>query len=262
MTALARLPWPEQKDAAVPSAPLPDAVDADLALGRTIYQRVHERLRNEILAGRIPPGGRLKIADLARRYGLSQMPVREALQQLQGEGLVILSPNRGARVRAMDASFIRSLFDIREALEGFLTCQAASRVTPALIEQLRGIQRRYDAAVEAGELRACGPLNREFHETILRATGNEEAVRLLNQHTALIVALRGRAGYAPGRLATIRQEHWALIEALARGDGAAAQRIHAVHVRSAAEDMLAMLRSTAPVLLPERRTEAGLAGPA
>ncbi|MDJ0388889.1 GntR family transcriptional regulator [Roseomonas sp. E05] len=240
------------------SAPPPEAAETDLALGRTIYQRVHERLRNDILAGRIPPGGRLKIADIARRHGLSQMPVREALQQLQGEGLVILSPNRGARVRAMDAAFIRSLFDIREALEGFLTRQAAACLTPALIEQLRGLQRRYDAAVESGDLRACSPLNREFHEAILRATGNHEAIRLLNQHTALIAALRGRAGYAPGRLATIRQEHWALIEALERGDGAAAQRVHAAHVRRAAEDMLAMLRAAAPVLLPEARTRAGL----
>ncbi|WP_160937207.1 GntR family transcriptional regulator [Teichococcus coralli] len=244
----------------MPSAPLPDAAEADPALGRTIYQRVHERLRNDILAGRIPPGGRLKIAELARLYGLSQMPVREALQQLQGEGLVILSPNRGARVRAMDAAFIRSLFDIREALEGFLTRQAATRVTPAVIEQLRGIQRRYDAAVESGELRACSALNRAFHEAILRAAGNAEAIRLLNQHTALIIALRGRAGYAPGRLAAIRQEHWALVEALARGDGAAAQRIHAAHVRRAAADMLAMLRATAPAgcdATPTARRAAG-----
>jgi len=250
----------------VPSATTPETAEADLTLGRTIYQRVHERLRNDILAGRIPPGGRLKIADLARRYGLSQMPVREALQQLQGEGLVILSPNRGASVRRMDAAFIRSLFDIREALEGHLTRQAAAHVTPALLERLRGLQRRYDAAVEAGDLQACIPLNRAFHEAILQTTGNDEALRLLNQHTALIAALRARLGYASGRPAIICQEHWALIEALAQGDGEAAQRIHAGHVRRAAEDMLAMLRAAprppASAPLPEARGAAGLTSPA
>jgi DNA-binding GntR family transcriptional regulator len=222
------------------------AEEAELAIGATIYQRVHERIRGDILAGRILPGARLKISDLARRYGLSHMPVREALQQLQGEGLVTLSPNRGASVRRMDAAFIRSLFDIREALEGFLTRQAAEHVRPALLDRLRAIQHRYDAAVEAGELHACIPLNRAFHQEILLASGNEEAIRLLNQHTSLIAALRARVGYAPGRPATIQQEHWALIEALARGDGDAAQRIHATHVRRAAEDMLAMMRNPAP----------------
>lgn len=250
----------------MPSAAPPDAPDADLALGRTIYQRVHERLRNDILAGRIPPGGRLKIADLARRYGLSQMPVREALQQLQGEGLVILAPNRGASVRAMDAAFIRSIFDIREALEGFLTRQAAAHATPPLIERLRGLQRRHDAAMDAGDAQAGIPLNRAFHEAILQTTGNEEALRLLDRHTALIAALRSRVGYAPGRPAIIRQEHWALIEALARGDGEAAQRIHAAHVRRAGEDMLAMLRATLraapPALAPKPRAKAGPAPPA
>jgi DNA-binding GntR family transcriptional regulator len=221
-----------------------EAADAS-ALGSTTYQRVHERIRNDILSGQISPGARLKISELAQRYGLSHMPVREALQQLQGEGLVILSPNRGASVRRMDAGFIRSLFDIREALEGFLTNQAADRVTPDLLDRLRETQRRYDAAVEAGDLHACIPLNRNFHEAILQVTGNEEALRLLSRHTAVISALRARLGYAPDRVAMIQQEHWAILEALARGDGPAAQRIHAAHVRRAADDMLQMMEVAA-----------------
>lgn len=213
----------------------------DLPLGGTIYQRVRDRIRADILAGRIAPGSRLKITDLAERYGLSHMPVREALQQLQGEGLVSLSPNRGASVRRMDAAFIRGLFDIREALEGFLTRQAAGRMTPAVLAALHGLQDRYDAAVASGDLAACIPLNVRFHQTILELTGNEEAIRLLNQHTSLIQALRARVGYAPDRPATIQREHRALLAALSRGDGEAAQRIHALHVRAAAEDMLEML---------------------
>ncbi len=215
------------------------------ALGGTTYQRVRDRIRADILAGKIAPGTRLKISDIAERYGLSHMPVREALQQLQGEGLVQLSPNRGASVRRMDAAFIRSLFDIREALEGFLTRQAAERITPAVMEDLQALQDRYDAAVERGETKACIPLNIAFHRTILQVTGNEEALRLLDQHTSLIMALRSRVGYAPDRPSTIQREHRALLDALARGDGDAAQRIHARHVRSAGDDMLAMLEDAA-----------------
>jgi DNA-binding GntR family transcriptional regulator len=214
----------------------------DPPIGGTTYQRVRDRIRRDIVAGRIAPGARLKIADLALLYGLSQMPVREALQQLQGEGLVTLAPNRGASVRHMDAQFIRNLFDIREALEGFLTHQAAAHATPALIGRLRAIQHRYDELVIADDRLALEPLNRAFHEAILGVTGNVEAIRLLDQHTAIIAVLRSRHGYAPGRLATIQQEHWALIEALEHGDATAAQAIHARHVRHAGDDMLAMMQ--------------------
>jgi DNA-binding GntR family transcriptional regulator len=218
----------------------------DPPMGGTTYQRVRDRIRRDIISGHIAPGSRLKIADLALLYGLSQMPVREALQQLQGEGLVTLSPNRGASVRRMDAQFIRNLFDIREALEGFLTFQAAPRVTPALIDELRTIQHRYDGLVAADDRLALEPVNREFHEAILGVTGNAEAIRLLDQHTAIIGVLRSRHGYAPGRLATIQREHWALLEALERRDAAGAQAIHAAHVRHAGDDMLAMMQRDQP----------------
>ncbi len=214
-------------------------------LGGTTYQRVRDRIRADILSGRIGPGTRLKITDLAGRYGLSHMPVREALQQLQGEGLVTLSPNRGASVRRMDTAFIRGLFDIREALEGFLTRQAAERMTSSTLDRVTAIQRRYDAASEAGDLQACIPLNIEFHRVILSVSGNEEAQRLIAQHTGLIGALRARVGYAPQRPSTIRQEHHALINALTRRDGEAAQRIHALHVRRAGDDMLDRMRAAA-----------------
>jgi DNA-binding GntR family transcriptional regulator len=221
------------------------AATPEFSLRGTSYERVRDRIRSDILAGRIGPGARLKITDLASRYGLSLMPVREALQQLQGEGLVTLSPNRGARVRRMDAAFIRSLFDIREALEGFLTRQAAERMTPAALERIIAIQNRYDRASEAGDVPACIPLNIEFHRTILSVTGNEEAQRLIGQHTDLIGALRARVGYAPLRPSTIRQEHQALVDALSRRDGEAAQRIHALHVRRAGDDMLERMRAAA-----------------
>jgi DNA-binding GntR family transcriptional regulator len=214
---------------------------APLPFGSTIYQRVHECLREDIVAGRLPGGTRLKIADLAARFGLSQMPVREALQQLQGEGLVILSPNRGATVRRMDAEFVRQIFDIREALEGFLTRQAAPRVDPPALARLRAISRRFDEAVAAEDTGAKVRVNLAFHSAIMAVTGNTEALRLLELHTHLIGALRLRFGYRPGRAEQVRREHAALLRALARNDAEEAGRIHDLHIRHARDDMLATL---------------------
>ncbi len=215
-----------------------EADEVALPFGSTVYQRVHERLRADILAGRIAPGARLKIQDLATRYGLSHMPVREALQQLQGEGLVVMAPNRGATVRRMDAQFVRNLFAIREALEGYLTRQAAGLLDAAGIATLKRIQAEMRRAPAGRDPALVARLNRAFHRTIEAATGNDEAIRLLDLHSDLIGALRVRFGYRRGRLQVVLREHDALIDALARGDAEAAGALHDQHIRGARDDML------------------------
>jgi len=212
-----------------------------LPFGSTVYQRVHEHLRAEIVAGRLPPGARLKIQDLAARYGLSHMPVREALQQLQGEGLVVMAPNRGATVRRMDAHFVRNVFAIREALEGYLTRQAATLLGAADLAALRANMAAMRRAKAGADLGAVIRLNRDFHRTIEAATGNDEAMRLLDLHSAVIGALRARFGYRPGRLAHVLREHQELLDALVRRDGAVAQSIHDAHIRGARDDLLRAL---------------------
>ena len=220
----------------------------DLPLASTIMQRVQERLRNDILSGRIAPGTRLKIAEIAQRFGLSHMPVREALQALQGEGLIILSPNRGASVRALDAKLVRNLFGIREALEAHLCGEAAQIIAPAELAELWRLEAAYEASAVERDVPSMIRLNRAFHRQVHVAAGNDEAVRLLDLHAALIGAMRGRFGYAPSRPEAIQAEHRALVEALARRDSSAARSIQAAHVRGARDDMLAMLaREPSPV---------------
>jgi DNA-binding GntR family transcriptional regulator len=220
-------------------------METALPFGSTVYQRVHEQLRTEIISGRLPAGARLKIHDLAARFGLSHMPVREALQHLQGEGLVVMAPNRGATVRRMDAAFVRHLFDIREALEGFLTRQAAPMMDQATLARLRAISDAFDAAGRAGDAAAMVHNNRAFHRAIMEVTGNQEALRLLDLHTYLIGALRTRFGYGPGRAAQTSREHAVLLKALARRDAEAAGRIHDIHIRHARDDLLRVLAEEA-----------------
>ncbi|MEA1911003.1 MAG: GntR family transcriptional regulator [Spirochaetota bacterium] len=79
------------------------------ALSNTIYSRVSDNLRMAIVSGEFDPGERLKMADLITRFGTSQMPIREALQQLQGEGLIKIIPHRGAQVITIDQLFIKNI---------------------------------------------------------------------------------------------------------------------------------------------------------
>ena len=81
----------------------------------------------------MPFGSRLTLEQLASRYSAGHMPIREALRQLQGEGLVVLTPNRGARVRAVDIEFVRNIFDLRMAIAPMLARRAAERIQPEQI---------------------------------------------------------------------------------------------------------------------------------
>ena len=106
---------------------------------------VYELLREEIISGRLEQNCRLKVAELAARYGTSTNPVREALQLLRGEGFVVIEPNRGARVRPIDESFVRDIIEIEVLIEPALTRWFVSIVGHADIERLEAIEAEIEA---------------------------------------------------------------------------------------------------------------------
>lgn len=95
-------------------------------LSNTTYSKVREQLRHDILSNYFAPGARLKILDLVKLYNVSQMPIREALQQLQGEGLVVIEQHKGAYVRHIDKKFVSNIYDVRRVIEVFMTLESRS----------------------------------------------------------------------------------------------------------------------------------------
>src|SRR5690242_6940130 len=106
---------------------------------------IRDRVRDDIVAGKLPFGSRLTLDLLAARYSVGHMPIREALRQLEGEGLVVLAPNRCARVRGVDVRFAENIFDLRIAIEAMLTRRAAERIERAHLARLRTVQSRFEA---------------------------------------------------------------------------------------------------------------------
>jgi DNA-binding GntR family transcriptional regulator len=225
-----------------PAIPLAVEPGAHVTLVTSQYQRVASQLRADIIEGVWRQDARLKVRDLAAHYGISPAPVREALQQLQGEGLVVLEPNRGARVRPIDEQLLINVFDVREALESFLTARFAAAASPHQIAMVKAIQAEHDAATEQSDVAAAFALNRRFHEFINTAARNAEAVEVINRHLGLTRALRLECGFTPARMRTVQQEHHLLIAAFDRGDEALARRIAADHVRSSRDDLVERLR--------------------
>jgi len=206
------------------------------------YRRVADQLRADIVEGRWRADARLKVRDLAAHYGVSPAPIRESLQQLQGEGLVVMEPNRGARVRKIDEQQIINIFDVREALESFLTAKFAGDASPHQIATLEALQAEHDAAVEQDDFVAAFPLNARFHRMINSSARNPEALAVIDRHLGLTRALRLEYGFTPSRMRTIQREHHMLLDAIRRGDAPAAGRIAALHVRSSRDDLVERLR--------------------
>ena len=208
----------------------------------TRYREVSDRMRADILRGDLRSDERLKVRDLAARYGTSIAPIRESLQQLQGEGLVVMHPHRGATVRRVDETMLVNVYDVREAIESFLATKFAVSASPHQIQQLEVLQDEFDTFVQVGDLVAASERNARFHRLINAAARNQEALGVLDRHLTMTRAFRRECGFDPLRMQTIRVEHRDLIEAFRKHDGEAARRVAAWHVRSSRDDLLGRLR--------------------
>jgi DNA-binding GntR family transcriptional regulator len=195
-------------------------------------------LRNDIVAGVLPFGARLRSEELASRYGVSHMPVREALRILHGEGLVVIEPNRGASVRPMYRGFIEDLFDMRSAIETMLARRAAERRSDAHLARLREAEGELEALVASGDHDSVALANRRFHRAINDAAGNPGALGIVDNHWLLLDALLRRYGYAEERFSRVIDDHRQLINAIATRDSHAAVMLMGAHIEKGKHNLL------------------------
>jgi DNA-binding GntR family transcriptional regulator len=203
-----------------------------------------ETMRRDLVSGALG-AGRLTIDSLAARYGVSHMPVREALRELAGEGLVALEPNRGARALVIEPGFVRQLFDTRIALEVTLAREAARRMTPALMTELRAVEERRLAGVKRGDYDSAVRGNAELHGLIYAASGNAYATALVDRHWRFLAALWARHGHAPDRFDGVGNDHRHILLALERQDGEAVGTLVAAHVLKARQELTTLMESAA-----------------
>lgn len=199
---------------------------------------IEQSLRNDIIAGALPLGSRLRIDELAGRYGVSHMPVREALRVLHGEGLVVIEPNRGARVRTVHPGFIEDLFDVRTALETMLVRRAAERRTADHLKRLREAQAHLEALVAEGEFASVADANRSFHTAINDAAGNPGALMIVDRHWLLLSVLLRRYGHGEERFQRVIDDHQHIIRAIERRDSASAATLMGAHIEKGKSNLL------------------------
>lgn len=198
---------------------------------------VYELIRDDIVTGRLAPNERLKTTSLAARYGTSNNPIREALQQLRGEGFVVITPNRGARVRPMDGDFVRDISDIEALLEPYFTRWFVDVATRAEIAKLEEIQARIEA-LDFADPEQFSALDTEFHWVCYQRHFNTHALDMWWKHREILHAFSRNNTYASWRESAILDEHRRLIEAVKNHDPDGAARIVEEHVRGSGRHLV------------------------
>ena len=206
------------------------------------YGRLQQLLRDEILEGRIPAGARLKVSDIAARFKTSTNPAREALQGLEGEGLVVISPNRGARVRLVDEDMVRNIFDIRALLEPYIMRTFVEFAQPEDVAALRTLQQRCQDACDAANYPEFHVANVQFHDYITDRHFNTEAVRIMKQHNSWLRALSLKNPLTLAHMRASSAEHWELVAAVENGDPEAAVQMIVKHMTRSRGIFLAHMR--------------------
>jgi DNA-binding GntR family transcriptional regulator len=197
---------------------------------RTLWEQVRDRLREDILAGRLEPGTELSEVALARDFGTSRGPLREALGRLASEGLVTITPRRGAVVTQLSRQEFIDAYQVREALETLAVRLAVPLMSEAELAHLREMCELMARAARDDEVRLFFDTNQSFHEAVVRGSRNR---KLHEVHRVLVGQM---APYLPrslelrGNLRQSVEEHEAILAAIDARDAERAAELLAEHI--------------------------------
>jgi DNA-binding GntR family transcriptional regulator len=219
------------------------AAAANGAASRNLLKdRAYAEIKQRILSGDLPAGAFLAERQLASQLSMSKTPIRAALERLELEGFVTISPQQGIIIRDLTVHDIADQYEIRTALESFVLRSLAGRLLPA---QVRRLQANLDAqkANGLGDVERGIALDTEFHILFCEFLGNREILRVMNQlrekiHRVIAQVVK----LHPDRMAGSYEEHCAIADAVITGDAALAARRIEEHLEVGKQGLLSPRR--------------------
>ncbi len=208
---------------------------------KTVAMLALERLRERILRGDFLEGAPLRQDALAAELGVSRIPVREALRQLEAEGLVTFSPHVGAVVSTLTLGEIKELFDLRALIEPELLRQAIPLTRTDHLYHAQRLLQEFEAACRSGDLEAWSALNSEFHAALLEPAAQPltmGVLRYLHNQTNRYTRLHAAVTRSQGRAL---REHTEILEAVERRQVQHARALLASHILGAGRALIEFL---------------------
>lgn len=197
---------------------------------RTLWEQVRDRLREDILAGRLQPGAELSEVALARDFGTSRGPLREALGRLASEGLVTITPRRGAVVTQLTRQEFIDAYQVREALETLAVRLAVPLMSDAELAHLRELCELMERAAGDDEVHVFFETNNSFHEALVRGSRNQKLHEVHLMLVGQMVPYLPRSLELRGNLQQSVAEHHAILAAVEARDAERAAELLAEHI--------------------------------
>ena len=179
---------------------------------------VREKLRQDIIDGKLKPGQRIVISDVAKDFGLSEIPVREAIRRLESERLVQFTPHVGAVVSTIDESEFLEIYLIRIELEVLATRLAVPHINEKALSRLNSIIQRAEIAIDEGKHEKLGSLNKEFHLAVYQAGPYPYLYRMILDLWEKFELSKSVFAYVPNRAVPSWNEHQQIVEAIKNKD--------------------------------------------
>ena len=204
------------------------ATDKYLPLRDVVFQT----LREAILRGTIKPGERLMEIQLSQQLGVSRTPVREAIRMLELEGLVNMTPRKGAAVAAISEKSLRDVLEVRCALEELSVRLACERMSWEQFEQLRTANVKFAQVAEGEDITEIAKSDEAFHDIIYYSTDNDKLILLLNQPREQMYRYRIEHIKIKERRSMLIREHQEIIDALRERDSTTAVLVMRRHINN------------------------------
>ena len=198
-----------------------------------LKDRAYLELKELIQTGVFPPHSSVSERQLVKRLGMSKTPIRSALENLEAQGLVSVSPQKGVLIKELSAREISELFDVRNAVEPFIVGHLARRtIGKKQIDQLKANLKKQSAAAKKEDAVAATQLDIEFHQLLATILDNHEMIAWLEKcFDKLQRSVLRINSLVAGRLSKSTQDHKEIVEAVVQGDESLAAQRMLSHLR-------------------------------
>ncbi len=210
----------------------------ELSENYSLSSRVFYRLREDILSGKYQDREELREVAIANELGVSRTPVREALRQLELEGLVQIIPNKGACVSAISSTDVHDIYMIRARLEGLCARWVTENITEQALEELEQNVYLADFHAERNHLDQLAELDTQFHRILYSACNSKMLEHLLVDYHQYVMRIRKLTLSVHERGVASNNEHRAIMEAIKAKDADEAERLASEHIQNAFANMV------------------------
>jgi len=212
--------------------------DEDENYSSSLRGRVFSHIENDILNGKYKPGESLIETKLSEELGVSRTPVREAIRQLELEGLVHSIPNKGAVVKGVSTQDIEDIYTIRTLIEGLAARWAAENITTEELEELKEAVELEEFYTLKNDTVHLLQYDSKFHDIIFRASKSKPLMHTLRSFHHYVQRARGMSLNTPGRAQKVLEEHRAILKAIEARNADMAEKLITEHVRNASRNLL------------------------